>query len=132
MADNGNDTPVEDKRVAAILMVCFIFSIPMTGLFISAAAAQAFTALHFISMLVLMTLMLGISGVVWYLSEQTHLEDGEKAKRDRLEHVLRNLSDAELKMLKQRLTDNTIDDEMLYAHLTDDGEIAYDNRTTDS
>jgi hypothetical protein len=48
----------------------------------------------------------------------------EKRKRDRIDAVLRNLSDADLERLKERLADGTVNDENLYNELVgDDGEL---------
>lgn len=50
--------------------------------------------------------------------------DAEKRKRDRLDAVLRDLSDDQLLRLRQRLEDGTIDDDSLYEKLVgDDGEL---------
>ena len=46
--------------------------------------------------------------------KQTQQSSTEKRKRDRLDHVLRDLSDDELHVLRQRLEDGYVDDEVLY------------------
>lgn len=48
--------------------------------------------------------------------------DTEKRKRDRLDAVLRDLSDEQLAALKTRLSDPNFEDEVLYM-LGDDGEL---------
>ena len=51
-------------------------------------------------------------------------EDTEKRKRERLENVLRDLSDEDLVRLKKRLSDGTINDGVLYDRMVgDDGEL---------
>jgi len=48
---------------------------------------------------------------------------GEKRKRDELDDVLRDLSDEELIRLRQRLSDGSVDDDMLYEQIIGtDGE----------
>jgi hypothetical protein len=49
--------------------------------------------------------------------------DVEKRKRDRLDAVLRDLSDRDLVRLKQRLAHRMIDDEDIQLMLDDDGEL---------
>jgi hypothetical protein len=51
-------------------------------------------------------------------------EEIEKRKRDRLDAVLRDLSDDDLLRLKQRLSDGTVQDDNLYDMIVgDDGEL---------
>ena len=59
--------------------------------------------------------------------KKQHLSDDEleKRKRDRIDNVLRDLSDDDLGRLRERLSDGTIDDDHLYHMLGDDGEIIY-------
>lgn len=53
-------------------------------------------------------------------------EQGEKRKRERIDTVLRDLSDDDLLSLRERLTDGAIDDEALYDRFVgDDGELIY-------
>ena len=48
----------------------------------------------------------------------------EKRKRERIDAVLRDLSNEDLKRLKQRLEDGIISEEMLYDQIVgDDGEL---------
>lgn len=51
-------------------------------------------------------------------------QDSEKRKRERLENVLRDLSNEDLIRLKQRLSDGIINDEVIYQRMVgDDGEL---------
>lgn len=55
-------------------------------------------------------------------------ESSEKRKRERLDNVLRDLSDDDLMTLRQRLQDGTIDEEVLYERMIgDDGELIQRN-----
>lgn len=50
----------------------------------------------------------------------------EKRKRERIDSVLRELSDEDLMRLKQRLIDGTINDEMIEQQIVgEDGELMY-------
>lgn len=52
-------------------------------------------------------------------------EQLEKRKRERIDAVLRDLSSEELHRLKQRLTDGTVDDDLLYDQMVGaDGELS--------
>ena len=54
----------------------------------------------------------------------TTTEDVEKRKRERIDSVLRDLSNEDLLVLQQRLQDGNIDDDLLYEHIVgDDGEL---------
>lgn len=54
------------------------------------------------------------------------MESTEKRKRDRIDAVLRDLSDDDLVRLRERLATGHIDDDLLYDRMVgDDGELAY-------
>ena len=92
---------------------------------------------------VLMIPLIPIMGMIWAApfifghnseaskakQQQLSWDEVEKRKRDRLDAVLRNLSDEDLERLKQRLSDGTVNDNKLYQHLVgDDGELVDYNR----
>ncbi len=53
-------------------------------------------------------------------------EQQEKRKRERIDTVLRDLSDDDLLRLRERLSDGVIDEDILYNRFVgDDGELAY-------
>ncbi len=55
-------------------------------------------------------------------------QSSEKRKRERLDTVLRDLSDEDLVRLKRRLEDGVIDDDVLYEQMVGgDGELAHRN-----
>lgn len=69
------------------------------------------------------------TAVVWNSGTdlvERHLNDeyhAEKAKRDRLDSVLRTLSNDELYRLRERLSTGEIDDDQLAYMIGDDGEL---------
>lgn len=85
---------------------------------------------------VLMMPLMGAMGMMWSMGSSksqksrkkqaaNQSEEQEKRKRERLDNVLRDLSSDELIRLKQRLTDGSIDDNILYEQMIgDDGELA--------
>jgi len=86
---------------------------------------------------VLMMPLIPISAMMWgaignqgnFHDKQAKRDEVEKRKRDRLDAVLRDLSDEDLQRLKRRLSDGTVDDSKLYQHLIgDDGELVDYNR----
>jgi hypothetical protein len=57
------------------------------------------------------------------------VESTEKRKRERLDSVLRDLSDADLLRLRQRLNDGTINEDALAEQLIgEDGELLYQEK----
>lgn len=88
----------------------------------------------FIAFVVMMPLI-AATGMMWgaFTSETDNAqkenlsaEEIEKRKRERIDSVLRDLSDDDLLRLKQRLGDGVVNDEVLYsAIVSDDGELVY-------
>lgn len=86
-----------------------------------------------IMMLPLIVTMVFVWDVVKYMEGNDHKAgvqvdlESEKAKRDRLDAVLRDLSDDDLMRLRDRIQNGTVDDDVLYRRLTgDDGELLTD------
>lgn len=98
--------------------------------YISLESVGAWAAL--IAFVVTIPLFMGM-GMIWNMfgnedklvaRRYAKEEETEKRKRDRLDAVLRDLSDDELRRLQQRLQDGAIDDEVLYEQIVgDDGEL---------
>ena len=62
------------------------------------------------------------------LADNSATDDLEKRKRERIDTVLRDLSDEDLYILQQRIQDGNINDEILYEHMIgDDGELVRRN-----
>lgn len=97
------------------------------GLFLSGLGA-GLTLIHFLIALLLVIVALTMTGFIWdwgrAFSVSDSAENSEKVKRDRLEEVLRNLSNAELQALKDRFSNNEIDDELLYNYLSEEDKLA--------
>ena len=75
-------------------------------------------------MVVALGAMWGMFGNQSQSDEANQIADTEKRKRERLDTVLRDLSDEDLLMLRKRLQEGSIDDGVLYDRLIgDDGEI---------
>ena len=97
------------------------------GLFLSGLGNAGLTVIHLVIALALLIVPLVTTAFIWDWGRAFAVNQGEstaeKVKRDRLEEVLRNLSNAELQALKERFRNNEIDDEMLYNYLSEE-EIA--------
>ena len=58
------------------------------------------------------------------IKTDTETDSIEKRKRERIDSVLRDLSNDDLQSLRQRLQDGDIDNDLLYEHIVgDDGEL---------
>ncbi len=101
--------------------------------FISLAAQYGSPVPIILSWLIATPIAGYILGMVWQFDlvlrarekEYKNVEQSsEKRKRERLDTVLRDLSDEDLIRLKRRLEDGVIDDEVLYERMVgDDGEL---------
>jgi len=79
-----------------------------------------------VAAMTMLPMIVGMS-VIWRMYRDDRSEDGElseeKRKRDRLDSVLRDLSDEDLIRLRQRLSEGAIDDDVLYHEIVgEDGE----------
>lgn len=106
--------------------VVFLMWITYLAFLIIAGDAIEGGWLFALAMVAAVPLLTGM-GVVWrmYREDQRTVsyEDQEKRKRDRLDEVLRDLSDDDLIRLRERLSDGTVDDDLLYEQmLGTDGE----------
>ena len=117
-------------RLQATKYIWITMGIALFSLFLSAGIANGLEAGHVIVGITLCIAGFLSTAVVWSkdnLEEPSalNMEAREKAKRERIDEVLRDLSNEELFALKQRLSDGAIDDDLLYQRMTlsDDGEI---------
>jgi membrane protein implicated in regulation of membrane protease activity len=78
---------------------------------------------------VLMMPLMGAMAFMWNggtksSGSKSQQRESEKRKRERLDAVLRDLSDDELLRLKERLLDGSVNDDILYERMVgDDGEL---------
>ena len=113
-----------NKNITELTMVIWgAMGIALAALFIS-ATAQGFSVFHMITAILLVVAPFLATGMIWQwggaLNKQSQDLDetfSEKAKRERIDQVLRNLSNAELLALKKRLAQDDIDDDLLDYYL---------------
>lgn len=117
-------------RLQATKYIWITTGISLFSLFLSAGLASGLEAGHVILGIAICIAGFLSTGTVWNWGEPgmasvVDMEAQEKVKRERIDGVLRDLSNEELIALKQRLSDGTVDDDVLYQRMTlsDDGEI---------
>ena len=84
--------------------------------------------------LILMIPAIAFTGLIWTWERisgvannrmQSMTEQAEKRKRNRVDSVLNDLSDDDLRRLRDRLSDSEREDERIFDHVSDDGELVY-------
>jgi len=117
-------------RLETTKFIWALIAVILVALFISSGIGDGLETGHVILGVVALIVGGASTGFIWnpdHVSNDivSDTESGEKAKRERIETVLRDLSNEELIALKNRLADGTIDDDLLYERmaLSDDGEL---------
>lgn len=119
-----------NNRTLATAVIWIGVAIAMVALFVSAAVTGGMTSGHVLLGIISMIGASSATGAVWGQSDELIINVGndsvqakEKSKRRSIEDALRNLSDADLENLRDRLRDDNIDDELLMAYLADTDEV---------
>lgn len=124
--DNKPPTETEARSVATVFMWLGYLGI----LYMAMDKLGTWSAL--IAFVVMIPLIIAM-GMMWgafkpgtNATQELSAEDVEKRKRERIDSVLRDLSDDDLLRIRERLVSGTINDEMLYEQMVgDDGELMY-------
>lgn len=111
----------EDNRTALTGGLWFVSSLALCALFISAAAQSELTAGHIILAGIILTLAL--SGTIYLLHLEPADANREKAKREGIHNLLRDMSDDDLAELRQRLKEDQDAPEPLLELSPHDGEL---------
>ena len=113
----------EDTRASLTGALWFFATLALIALFISAAAQGELTPGHIVLAVVILALAVGATPVIlrWKDSEA----QPDKAKRQRIDSLLRDMSDEELLELKRRLSDGDLSQEETLDYLGDDGEMVW-------
>lgn len=112
----------EESRIQLVGMLWFFSMIALVALFIGGGIGT-FTIWHF----ALASIILAVDIIAtpfllrWRDTESELLR--QKAKRERMDNMLRDMSDDELLKLKQRLSEGDYEEGVVYDHVTDDGEL---------
>lgn len=117
-------------RLTATRYIWVTMGISLFSLFLSAGIANGLEATHVVLGIAICIAGFLSTGMVWSWGEvgktsALEMEAQEKVKRERIDGVLRDLSNEELLALKNRLSDSDVDDDALYQRMTlsDDGEL---------
>jgi hypothetical protein len=110
------------ERTFLVAVMWFFSAIVLGALFISAAAQGELTTGH-ISLAILILCAVFIATPLL-----SRWKDGtvvmEKSKRERIDTMLRDMSDEDLMELKKRLSTGNMSDENILDYLESDGELA--------
>lgn len=111
----------KETQIAAISGIWLGAVILFAALFISAGLQGAFTVTHYIfAALILVMASLGTGAAIYGIRDN---KDIAKAKRQRIDTMLRDMSDGDLLELKQRLAEGDYTEESLLDLVADDGEL---------
>ena len=111
----------EESRSTLTFVLWLFSAIVLGALFISAAAQGELTPAHVFLASVILTL--AVVGTPYILRQREGETEQAKAKRRRIDSLLRDLNDDELVELKQRLSDGDYSVESIADSLGDDGEL---------
>lgn len=109
-----------------IKLTRFIWGMMIVGVVLGSMVLAPFLGDDILGMVFIMVAgAVFTTGLIWNWGRlpMTAQEASEKQKRDRLDAVLRDLSDSQLQILRERLAAGDIDDEKLSYMLGDDGEL---------
>ena len=109
-----------ESRSALTVMLWFASGITLAGIFIAAGVMGSFTLWHALFGFVI--LGLAIIGTPFLLNFKPE-DELEKAKRQRIDNLLRDMSDDDLIALKQRLADGNMSEDTILDFIGDDGEL---------
>jgi hypothetical protein len=111
----------EESRGNLMIALWFVSALVLGALFISAAAQGVLTLGHILLAFVILALAAVGTTFIWRWQD----EDAQpaKAKRQRIDRLLKEMSDEKLNELKRRLSDGDFSDESIKDYLGDDGEL---------
>ncbi|NDJ63096.1 MAG: hypothetical protein GYB67_18395 [Chloroflexi bacterium] len=112
----------DEQRASLTGGLWFFSALALMALFISAAVQRELTFGHVVIAFVI--LALDVVGTVYFSSLRTREAAQDKAKGQRIDGLLHDLSDEELIILRQRLLDVDPQRETIANYLEDDGELA--------
>ena len=110
-----------EMRAPLMGALWFFSALALVALFISSAAMGDLTSAHMV--LAFVILALAVSGTLFLSRLSVSDAQGEKSKRQRVESLLRDLSDEDLNELKRRLETVDQTEKPLADYLGDDGEL---------
>lgn len=109
-------------NISVILIMWFLATVMLAALFIGAGLQGEFTLFHTVFASIIFVLAL-IGTPLAYFGLREEEIDTAKAKRERIDMMLRDMSDDELLELKQRLSTGDYSEDSLLDYVSDDGEL---------
>ena len=115
---------MEDAKtnISVVMIMWFLATIMLAALFIGAGLQGEFTVFHAVFASIIFGLAL-IGTPLAYYGLREDETDTAKAKRERIDTMLRDMSDDELLELKQRLSTGDYNEDSLLDYVSDDGEL---------
>lgn len=101
----------------------FFTAVPLSLLFLSAAFQDGLTFWHFVLACILIGIAVGGTPIILAITRDDDTSNHEKAKRERIDNMLRDMSDDELLELKKRLSDGDMSEDTILDFIGDDGEL---------
>lgn len=129
--DENSVTAYNGHVVARVMATALIWITYMGG---SVASVMEMAGWGVLLALILMVPAIAFTGLIWTWERisgvagnrmQSMAEQAEKRKRSRVDSVLSDLSDNDLARLRDRLADSEREDERVFDHVSDDGELVY-------
>jgi len=113
----------ETSRGPLSVMLWFISGIVLAALFIGSGMSGELTTAHMIFAGIILTLDVIGTAAIWMMPSLA--VQVEKSKRQRIDDMVRDMSDDELVQLKQRLSDGDYSEESLLEYVSEDGELVF-------
>ncbi len=113
----------KETRIASIGGLWFLATLALSAVFLGAGLQGELTLVHIVFACAILALACIATPILihWFNSNS----DVVKAKREKIDTMLRDMSDDELMELKQRLSDGDYSDESLLEYVSDDGELVF-------
>lgn len=117
--------PPESKHAGIFIsmMLWFLATLILAAIFIGSGLQGEFTTAHMIFASIVLTLAMIATPLVIYATREK--DDIGKKKRQRIDNLLRDMSDDDLLELKQRLSDGKFSDEAHLDYVSEDGELHF-------
>lgn len=114
----------EENRTGLTMVLWVMSGVALSALFISAAAAQALTVLHVVVAVIILFVTIGGTAGLWkHDFGRREIEEVTKVKRERIDDIIKDLSDEELMALKRRLSDGDYTETSILDFLNEEGEL---------
>lgn len=115
----------EETRGSLTGGLWFFSTLALIALFIGSGLQGELTIGHIVLAFTIIGLAVGATPILLRWKGDEAETEREKAKRERIDNMLRDMSDDELLELKARLSSGEFSDEQVLDYLSDDGELVF-------